>query len=536
MKKAIEILIDYLTCTDPVIKTKWLNLLASFWHKDSGYVVKTIEVDEEGTTNFTFLKGDDTEEFVVIEKFVLPNEMPQSFITGLENALSNKVDKVTGKQLSTQDFTTSLKSKLEQLQNYVHPEFHQISEVQGLPDALESKQDKEAGKGLSTEDLTTELKALIQSALQRVDVQDLPDSPETELPASANQVRLLNVAVTNILNLLNSDDVTLDELQEVVDFIKANREDLQNLAIANIAGLVDALAAKVDVVAGKALSTNDFTDAYKEQLDNPPASVITIQDGDGIEQFKITDLVKFKGAQFDPATKEVDVNPKIVPQVGVTEVLEIGANALNNKYYTDAQKLVIRQILGNIGSTPTLFEISVEGERNNWTSQLHLKVDNGSAQVTALELLYNLVKTSLPISSPTFKSTEGLEVLKASTTDKSVVSFNDSTYGHRFGIIAGVGANNDIKVLKIRNEGYYGGRTSITQFINKNTSGSDTVVLELSANGGGQSIFKGSVKMDALDLSVLGSYADDTAAAAGGVAVGYAYINSATGAVHRRLT
>ncbi|WNH10059.1 hypothetical protein [Thalassobellus suaedae] len=38
------------------------------------------------------------------------------------------------------------------------------------------------------------------------------------------------------------------------------------------------------------------------------------------------------------------------------------------------------------------------------------------------------------------------------------------------------------------------------------------------------------------DLSLLGAYADDTAAAADGVEIGFAYINSSTGALHRRLT
>ena len=38
------------------------------------------------------------------------------------------------------------------------------------------------------------------------------------------------------------------------------------------------------------------------------------------------------------------------------------------------------------------------------------------------------------------------------------------------------------------------------------------------------------------DLSNLGSYASDSAAATGGVAIGFAYINSSTGAMHRRLT
>ena len=166
MKKAIEILIDYLTCTDPVIKTKWLNLLASFWHKDSGAVVKTIEVDEDGNTSFTFLKGDNTEEFVVIQNFVLPNEMPQSFIIGLVDALNSKVDKVTGKGLSANDFTTALKNKLDGLQNYVHPEFHQIGEIDGLTDALNDKQDKVEGKGLSTNDFTNDYKEQLDNPVE----------------------------------------------------------------------------------------------------------------------------------------------------------------------------------------------------------------------------------------------------------------------------------------------------------------------------------------------------------------------------------
>ena len=44
--------------------------------------------------------------------------------------------------------------------------------------------------------------------------------------------------------LLVSNDLTLDELQEIVDFIKLNRADLDNLRISSIAGLQTALDAK----------------------------------------------------------------------------------------------------------------------------------------------------------------------------------------------------------------------------------------------------------------------------------------------------
>lgn len=47
-----------------------------------------------------------------------------NFATTVTNMLASKVDKVSGKQLSTNDFTTALKTKLEGLSNYSHPATH----------------------------------------------------------------------------------------------------------------------------------------------------------------------------------------------------------------------------------------------------------------------------------------------------------------------------------------------------------------------------------------------------------------------------
>lgn len=49
----------------------------------------------------------------------------------------------------------------------------------------------------------------------------------------------LKKAIDNITQLIHSDDTSLDEIQEIVNFIKQNKEDLQNLTIENIAGLKD---------------------------------------------------------------------------------------------------------------------------------------------------------------------------------------------------------------------------------------------------------------------------------------------------------
>lgn len=99
-------------------------------------------------------------------------------ITAIATAIANKVDKVDGKGLSTEDFTTALKEKLVALPegaeaNYVKSvsdEFTVSAEgklevkevapakVTGLPDALAGKVDKVAGKGLSANDYTNEEK------------------------------------------------------------------------------------------------------------------------------------------------------------------------------------------------------------------------------------------------------------------------------------------------------------------------------------------------------------------------------------------
>lgn len=75
-------------------------------------------------------------------------------ITALQNG---KVDKVTGKQLSTEDFTTTEKNKLAGLNNYDDTQIKaELSRNTTAITALQTgKVDKVAGKQLSTEDFTS---------------------------------------------------------------------------------------------------------------------------------------------------------------------------------------------------------------------------------------------------------------------------------------------------------------------------------------------------------------------------------------------
>ncbi len=85
-------------------------------------------------------------------------------------------------------------------------------------------------------------------------------------PLSANQGVQLKALIDNIETLLNSDNINLDTLQEIVDFIELNRATLETLGIGNIAGLQPALDSKVDKITGKGLSTEDYTTSEKTKL------------------------------------------------------------------------------------------------------------------------------------------------------------------------------------------------------------------------------------------------------------------------------
>jgi len=125
----------YLTCTDPVMINKWENILASFWHKDDGQVITNIAQSGNDWV-FTTVDGDGNETVTTIAQYQEPANFSIGKITGLQTALDGKVDKVPGKQLSTEDFTTTLKNKLDTLTQYVKPASEPIGYIDGLQDIL----------------------------------------------------------------------------------------------------------------------------------------------------------------------------------------------------------------------------------------------------------------------------------------------------------------------------------------------------------------------------------------------------------------
>ena len=110
------------------------------------------------------------------------------------------------------------------------------------------------------------------NGLVHADVVDNVTSTAADVPLSANQGKVLKDLINSINTLLTSDNVDLDSLQEVVDYIEANRDTLDNLGISNISGLQAALDAKQNTEVGKGLSTEDFTTALLTKLNGIAAS------------------------------------------------------------------------------------------------------------------------------------------------------------------------------------------------------------------------------------------------------------------------
>lgn len=150
----------------PTVETAQDNILYLVMNAVTGFYDIYAKVDTE------VVRLDDVS--INLDDYSTTEQMNAAIAT----AIVNKVDKVEGKGLSTEDFTTALKEKLVALPenaeaNYiksVSDEFTVSTEgklevkeiapakVTGLPDALAGKVDKVAGKGLSANDYTDEEK------------------------------------------------------------------------------------------------------------------------------------------------------------------------------------------------------------------------------------------------------------------------------------------------------------------------------------------------------------------------------------------
>lgn len=268
-----------------------------------------------------------------------------NFATTMATELGKKVDKVTGKGLSTHDYTTAEKDKLGGIEananNYSLPvatsstlggvksgtditvdasgnvsvnddsHNHVISNVDGLQTALDGKVNTVTGKGLSTNDLTATLKSHYDTAYTHSQAAHAPSNAERNVivgiqkngtDVSVNSsTRKVNITVPTKTSDLTNDSGFVDknggELNAGAGIYFGDAgtdENFMQIYDGNITGTgtnqiqgfrliiesapesdadavsrsyVDtAVANKVDKETGKGLSTNDYTTNEKNKL------------------------------------------------------------------------------------------------------------------------------------------------------------------------------------------------------------------------------------------------------------------------------
>jgi hypothetical protein len=182
----------------------------------------------------------------------------------LTTGLALKVDKVTGKELSSNDYTTADKDKLAAITGTntgdqdlsafatttdVATSLASKASTTDLTTGLALKVDKVTGKELSSNDYTTTEKTKLSNITgTNTGDQDLSSFATT----------------TNLASKANTLDVATSLA------LKANASDVATSLVskASTADLSTGLANKVDKVTGKELSSNDYTTTEKTKLSN----------------------------------------------------------------------------------------------------------------------------------------------------------------------------------------------------------------------------------------------------------------------------
>lgn len=262
---------------DPANEVKGvLNLNASSASTTTFSTVGTIYLsvlDFKGNSVEEYLEyvGSDNPKFLKISKFGDVNTFGIFEITAMADYGSNKYKKLTviargsNGNLTPNDryFVANYSAQYDQ--NFDDDSITEFGDVSnGFFTGTGITELTNAGSGAI---ITSAERTKLSTAIIATDVVNNLTDTATDAPLSANQGKVLKDLIDSINTLLTSDNIDLDTLQEVVDYIETNRTNLESLGISNITGLQTALDAKQNTESGKGLSQEDFTTILKNKLD-----------------------------------------------------------------------------------------------------------------------------------------------------------------------------------------------------------------------------------------------------------------------------
>lgn len=231
------------------------DLAAKFDAEDNN-IKDTYSTKEYVTQKISELVNSAPETLDTLNEIAAALNNDSNFATTILAQLENKVDKVEDKQLSTEDFTTALKNSLE-----------------SLPGEISGKYVKPEG-GIPKTDLSSE----VQESLNKADsaIQDISSKVDnstytedkktfalkTEIPTSLPASDVSAWAKESVKPTYTAAEIGLDQVNNTSDMNKPISTATQA-----------ALDGKVDKVAGKQLSTNDYSAEEKSTVAQLKADV-----------------------------------------------------------------------------------------------------------------------------------------------------------------------------------------------------------------------------------------------------------------------
>ena len=213
--------------------------------------------------------------------------------TQTNGLLDDKVDKETGKGLSTNDYTSAEKTKLAGLSNY------DDTEVRGL---IADKVDKETGKGLSTNDYTDSEKTKLSNIESNAEVNDI-DVIKVNGTTQTITNKSVNITVPTALSDLNDDSThrVVTDTEKSTWSGKANMSDIPDVSSFITKNVNDLTYYTLSTDTGSTIELSIDSSTYVMTLNLKNSAGTTIST-DNIDLPLETMVV---GASYDSLTKEI---------------------------------------------------------------------------------------------------------------------------------------------------------------------------------------------------------------------------------------
>lgn len=224
------------------------DLAAKFDAEDNN-IKDTYSTKEYVTQKMSELVNSAPETLDTLNELAAALNNDSNFATTITTQLGTKVDKVEGKQLSTEDFTAALKTSLESLPGEISGKYVKPSE--GIP--------------------KTDLSSEVQESLNKADsaIQDISSKVDnsaysedkknfalkTEIPTTLPASDVSAWAKESTKPTYTATEIGLDQVNNTSDMDKPVSTATQT-----------ALDGKVDKVEGKQLSTNDYSAEEKSTV------------------------------------------------------------------------------------------------------------------------------------------------------------------------------------------------------------------------------------------------------------------------------